>query len=146
MNNYSFWNHTCLNHSNETHATLLQSLIGFVCLFVYISESVTTKRMLTLKLPCTGFQFHKEHACLSSPPAPPLPRFDRNQFRAGRLTRLRYKSTHVQPDAPVRTRSYCWIKVADSQGWTHIENPTRLNLNDPDWDYMIFLGNNSPGK
>ena len=37
------------------------------------------------------------------------------------------------------------IKVADSQGWTHIENPTRLSLSDPDWDYMIFLGNNSPG-
>ena len=101
--------------------------------------------MLTLGFLAPEFQFYKEHACLSSPPAPPLPRFDRNQFRAGRLTRLRYKSTHVQFNAPVRTRNYCWIKVADSQRWTHMKFPTRLSLIDPDWDYMIFLGNNSPG-
>ena len=67
----------------------------YVCLFVYISEDLTTKRMLTLGFLVPGFQFHKEHACLSSPPASPLPRFDRNQVRAGRGTRLRYKSTHV---------------------------------------------------
>ena len=60
-------------------------------------------------------------------------------------TRQRYKSTHVEPDALVRTRNYCRIKVSDRQRWTHIENPTRLNVIDPDWDYMIFLGNNSPG-
>jgi len=60
-------------------------------------------------------------------------------------TRQRYKSTHVEPDALVRTRNYCRIKVSDRQRWTHIESPTRLNVIDPDWDYMIFLGNNSPG-
>ena len=49
------------------------------------------------------------------------------------------------PTPPSETRNYCWIKVGDSQRWTHIENPTRLNVIDPDWDYMIFLGNNSPG-
>ena len=47
-------------------------------------------------------------------------------------TRQRYKSTHVEPDALVRTRNYCRIKVADSQRRTHIENPTRLNVIDPD--------------
>ena len=30
-------------------------------------------------------------------------------------TRQRYKSTHVEPDALVRTRNYCRIKVSDRQ-------------------------------
>ena len=37
------------------------------------------------------------------------------------------------PTPPSETRNYCWIKVGDSQRWTHIENPTRLNVIDPDW-------------
>ena len=30
-------------------------------------------------------------------------------------TRQRYKSTHVEPDALVRTRNYCRVKVSDRQ-------------------------------
>ena len=41
------------------------------------------------------------------------------------------------PTPPSKIRNYCWIKVGDSQRWTHIENPTRLNVIDPDWDYMM---------
>ena len=41
------------------------------------------------------------------------------------------------PTPPSETRNYCWIKVGDSQRWTHIDNPTRLNVIDPDWDYWL---------
>ena len=66
---------------------------------------------------------------LSSPPASLLPRFGRNQFRAGRRTK-----TAIRVNACLARRPCQNQIIADSQQWTHIENQPLLNVIDPDWE------------
>ena len=73
---------------------------------------------------------------LSSPPASLLPRYGRNRIRAGRWTKTRLKRV-IQANVFV-VRLPCQNQfIADSQQWTHIENPALLNVIDPDWDYWL---------
>ena len=64
---------------------------------------------------------------LSSPPASPLPKFDRNEFRAGRLTMTEFRVNTCLARRPCQNQL-----ITDSQQSTHIENPCLLNTIDPD--------------
>ena len=129
------------------HLTQAQSPKSFFLFFVlcsYLGRSLDQADACHMASVHLGFcSIWNTHLCLRLQPHLYPVTVEKSVGRSDG-TRQRYKSTHVEPDALVRTRNYCRIKVSDRQRWTHIESPTRLNVIDPDWDYMIFLGNNSP--
>ena len=110
---------------------------------VLIKDPLTIKRMLSLRhlytrdfFICQSLQADIGKRMLSSPPASLLPRYGRNRIRAGRRTKTQLKRV-IQANVCL-ARLPCQNQfIADSQQWSHIENPNLLNVIDPDWDYWF---------